>query len=372
MVSPSIATDPTSPSMNRSLPTAADAPATAARQVSRWLFACALFVASMVALGGYTRLSHAGLSITEWKPVTGTLPPLTAQDWAGEYAKYRASPEFQLVHHWMSLEDFKGIFWIEWAHRLLGRVTGLAVLLPLLWFVRRGALRGARLAAVLGVFALGGLQGFLGWYMVASGLVRDPNVSHFRLTIHLLMALVIFVSLVSLGLRVGDASAVSARPAVPTVRLAARVSLASAFVTVAWGGLVAGLKAGLVCNTFPMMHGRWIPEGLFTLQPAARNFVSNALAVQFVHRSLAYTTAVIAVLTVVHTVRVKEGSPALRRAAWTLLAAVGLQITLGALTVLTRVPVHAALAHQCNALFVLASALVLSHRASARPMTTSA
>lgn len=339
-----------------------------ATAIARWLFVCAFFVAAMVAVGGYTRLSHAGLSITEWKPVTGALPPLSHEAWLGEYAKYRASPEFQQLHHWMSLEDFKGIYWIEWSHRLLGRVTGLVVFLPLLYWVVKGALRGRRLAAVLGVFALGGLQGFLGWFMVASGLVRQPSVSHFRLTAHLLLALAIFVALVSMGLRIADEAAKEERVALPKVRSLALASLVSAFVTVTWGGLVAGLKAGLVCDTFPLMHGAVIPPNLFTLTPAASNLVNNGLTVQFVHRSLAYTTAAIVIATVVTAVRAPSASASVRRAAWLLLVAVGLQITLGALTVLTHVHLHTALSHQCNALFVIASALLLAHRAS--PLAT--
>lgn len=337
---------------------------TASLSIARWLFVCAFFVAAMVAVGGYTRLSHAGLSITEWKPVTGALPPLSHEAWLGEYAKYRASPEFQQLHHWMSLDDFKGIYWIEWSHRLLGRVTGLVVFVPLLYWVARGALRGRRLAAVLGVFALGGLQGFLGWFMVASGLVRRPSVSHFRLTAHLLLALAIFVALVSMGLRIADEAAKSDRVALPKVRSLAFASLVSAFVTITWGGLVAGLKAGLVCDTFPLMHGSVIPPNLFALSPAAANLVNNGLTVQFVHRTLAYTTAGIVIATVIKAMRTPEASASVRRAAWLLLAAVGLQITLGALTVLTHVHLHTALTHQCNALFVLSSALLLAHRAS--------
>jgi cytochrome c oxidase assembly protein subunit 15 len=366
MASPIAPLDPTSGSMNdrSSLESPASGASSYASAIARWLFVCAFFVAAMVAVGGYTRLSHAGLSITEWKPVTGALPPLSHEAWMGEYAKYRNSPEFRLVHHWMSLEDFKGIFWIEWAHRLLGRITGLAVFVPLLYFVKKKALSGRRLGAVLAVFALGGLQGFLGWFMVASGLVRDPNVSHFRLTAHLLLALLIFVALVALGLRIGD-EAPDARPreALPRVRTMAFASLAAAFVTITWGGLVAGLKAGLVCATFPLMHGKVIPDNLFTLSPAAANLVNNALAVQFVHRSLAYTTATVVLVTALTTLKTVGVTAPVRNAAWALVAAVGVQITLGALTVLTHVQKHTALAHQCNALLIIVSALVLAHRA---------
>ncbi|MFO0558545.1 MAG: COX15/CtaA family protein [Polyangiales bacterium] len=369
MASPSAPLDPTSaPMQNAAIDAAARAGSSSAKAIARWLFVCALFVAAMVAVGGYTRLSHAGLSITEWKPVTGALPPLSHEAWLGEYAKYRNSPEFRLLHHWMSLEDFKGIYWIEWTHRLLGRVTGLVVLLPLLFFVKRRALTGRRLGAVLGVFALGGLQGFLGWFMVASGLVRDPNVSHFRLTAHLLMALLIFVALIVLGLRISDeASDVPARDALPRVRTMAFVSLASAFVTITWGGLVAGLKAGLVCDTFPLMHGSVVPSGMFTLTPAIANLFNHGLAVQFVHRTLAYTTASIVIATAVVTLRTPSVTAPVKRAAWMLVAAVALQITLGALTVLTHVHKHTALTHQCNALFIIVSALVLAHRAKAHP-----
>lgn len=367
MVSPSMSLDPTSGAMNGSAPLEASNVAQQyARAIARWLYVCAFFVAAMVAVGGYTRLSHAGLSITEWKPVTGALPPLTHAAWMGEFAKYQSSPEFQLVHHWMSLEDFKGIYWIEWAHRLLGRITGFAVLLPLLFFVKKKALSGRRLGAVLAVFALGGLQGFMGWFMVASGLVRDPNVSHFRLTAHLLLALLIFVALVSLGLRISDESQDSAaRVALPRVRTMALVSLSSAFVTITWGGLVAGLKAGLVCTTFPLMFGKLVPDGLVTLSPAAANLVNNALTVQFVHRSLAYTTATLVIATAIVAMRTADASRAVRAAAWMLVGAVGVQITLGALTVLTHVQKHTALTHQCNALLIIVSALVLAHRAKA-------
>jgi cytochrome c oxidase assembly protein subunit 15 len=338
--------------------------------VSRWLFACALLVAAMVALGGYTRLSHAGLSITEWKPVTGAIPPLSRDAWLVEYAKYRASPEFLLLHHWMSLDDFKGIYWIEWSHRLLGRLTGAAVLLPLIYFARTRALRGRLLGAVLGVFALGALQGFMGWFMVASGLVRDPRVSHFRLTAHLLLAVLIFVALTSLGLRTARRLDAEPRLGLPRVRAMAGASLVGTFVTVAWGGLVAGLKAGLVSDTFPLMHGRLVPVGLLTLRPAATNLVSNALAVQFVHRTLAYVTAALVIATAATALCAPGVTVRVRRAAWMLVAAVGVQVTLGALTVISHVNPHVALAHQCNALLILLSALRLMHAAEGVPVVT--
>lgn len=368
MASSSAPLDPTSaPMQHAAIDAASRAESTLVKAIARWLFVCAFFVAAMVAVGGYTRLSHAGLSITEWKPVTGALPPLSHEAWLGEYAKYRNSPEFRLLHHWMTLEDFKGIYWIEWTHRLLGRVTGLVVLLPLLYFVKKRALTGRRLGAVLGVFALGGMQGFLGWFMVASGLVRDPYVSHFRLTAHLLMALLIFVALLTLGLRIRDeASDAPVRVALPHVRTMAFVSLASTFVTITWGGLVAGLKAGLVCDTFPLMHGSFVPSGMFTLTPTIANFFNHGLAVQFVHRTLAYVTAMVVMATAVVTLRSAQASASVKRAAWMLVVAVALQITLGALTVLTHVHKHVALMHQCNALFIIVSALVLAHRAKAR------
>lgn len=327
------------------------------RIIALWLFAIALMVAVMVIVGGLTRLTHSGLSMVEWRPVTGWLPPLTHAQWEAAFAAYRQFPEYQMINHGMSLSEFQGIFWLEYVHRLWGRLIGLAFALPFLFFlVRRWIDRplGARLA---GLFLLGGLQGFLGWYMVASGLVDRPDVSQYRLVIHLGMAFVILGYLVWLGLRLraDTAAPVPSAPAGTVRRLAVAVP-ALILVTALWGGFVAGLDAGFAYNTFPTMDGEWLPSHLLAMTPWHLNFFEDITTVQFTHRLLATVTAaaVLALWVVLVRSGVARSSPI---AVHGLLACIVLQYGLGVATILLYVPVPVAALHQAGAVMTWAMAI---------------
>jgi cytochrome c oxidase assembly protein subunit 15 len=309
-------------------------------------------------VGGVTRLTRSGLSIVEWQPLVGAIPPLSHADWESLFAKYRETPEFRLVNFGMDLEGFKRIFWWEYAHRLLGRVLGIVFLFPFLWFLLRGRLERSLAWQLGGVFLLGALQGALGWYMVRSGLVDDPRVSHFRLTAHLGVALAIFSAelWIALGLlRLRIAPAAPAGPA----RLATAIA-ATVFVMALTGGMVAGLRAGLAYNTFPLMNGHVVPPEILMLDPWWKNFLYNMATVQFVHRSIAWLLALL-VLILWFRASASPLAPRQRIACHWLLAALALQIALGVATLLLVVPVPLAAAHQAGAVAVLAAALWTAH-----------
>jgi heme a synthase len=332
------------------------------RRVAAWLLVCCALVWAMVVVGGVTRLTHSGLSIVEWQPIVGTLPPLSDAAWQETFAKYQLTPEYQQVNKGMTLGEFKAIFWWEYAHRLLGRAIGAVFLVPLVWFaVRRELPRGFGWP-LAGIFVLGGLQGAMGWYMVQSGLVDDPRVSQFRLTAHLGIALAIFAAMLWAALTLidrGRASLVS-----PPQRSARRWSFAVAvlvFVMALSGGLVAGIRAGFAYNTFPLMNGHVVPPELFMLEPAWRNFFWNMATVQFDHRALAWLLAIV-VPVLWWKLRRIEGIPARARGgAHLLLALLAVQIALGIATLLLVVPLALAAAHQAGAVLVFAAALNIAH-----------
>lgn len=315
------------------------------RAVAGWLLACTALVAAMVVVGGATRLTRSGLSIVEWRPLTGVVPPIGDADWAEQFARYQASPEYRLVNQGMSLEQYRSIFYVEWAHRLLGRVTALAVLLPLAWFAWTGRLATstARAGSVAGALVL--VQGAAGWLMVKSGLVDAPHVSHLRLALHLALALVLFALLLDAAL---GALGVARGPGLPPARAVASIS--AVLVTATWGALVAGLHGGLACATFPTMNGAWVPWPLGSP-------VSDGFTAQLVHRALALTTLLVAVGAALRAARAGAWQ---RRVARSLVVVVGLQGALGALVVTSHVPVALAAAHQATALVVLAFAVALA------------
>ncbi len=324
------------------------------RPVAAWLLACAALVFAMVVVGGVTRLTHSGLSIVEWQPLVGTVPPLSLSDWETLFAKYRETPEFRKVNFGMDLEGFKRIFWWEYVHRLLGRVIGLAFLLPFVWFFARGRLERKLAWQLAGVFVLGALQGALGWYMVASGLVDDPRVSHFRLTAHLGVALAIFAAELWIALRLLEARAVPAAP-----RALGRFALAIAAIVFAMalsGGLVAGLRAGFAYNTFPLMNGQLVPPEILMLEPWWKNFLWNTATVQFVHRGIAWLLIVLVPLFWWQAARAPL-APRARLACHLLLATLAIQVALGIATLLMVVPVGLAAAHQGGAVLLLGAAL---------------
>jgi cytochrome c oxidase assembly protein subunit 15 len=326
----------------------------ARRNIARWLLVCAALVYAMVVVGGITRLTHSGLSIVEWQPLVGTVPPLTDTEWHTLFDKYKQTPEYKQVNFGMSLHGFKRIFWWEYSHRLLGRAIGVVFLVPFLWFLVRRRI-DRRLAWQLGgIFLLGALQGGMGWYMVKSGLVDDPRVSHFRLTAHLGIALAIFAAelWIALGLL---APPTRRAPHAPLAR--AGLALAAlVFLMALTGGFVAGLHAGHAYNTFPLMNGHIVPPEIMMLDPWYENFLYNMATVQFVHRSIAW---LLAVLVPIFWLRVQRAGlePRARLASDAMLAALALQISLGIATLLLVVPMPVAAAHQAGAVLLLATTL---------------
>jgi len=307
-------------------------------------------------------LTHSGLSIVEWQPLVGTLPPLNEDQWEETFAKYRQTPEYTQVNKGMSLDSFKGIFWWEYVHRLLGRLIGAAFLIPFLWFAWRGQIRRQLLPRLSGIFLLGGLQGALGWYMVASGLVDDPRVSQYRLTAHLGLAVLIYATIFWLALDLyRPRSNADARTGFQqSVRRHAWAIVVLVFLMVLTGGFVAGIRAGLAYNTFPLMNGNVFPPEMFLLEPWYLNFFSNMATVQFDHRLIAWTLALaipwfwLRLRSAEAPLRAKQG------ANWLLLLVVA-QISLGISTLLLVVPVPLAAAHQVGAVLVFSAALYVLH-----------
>ena len=329
------------------------------RMIVSWLLACAAMIFFMVVLGGVTRLTESGLSITEWQPVTGVLPPLSDAAWQAEFAKYQAIPQFQLMHSWMSLADFKTIFFWEWLHRLWGRLIGMAFAGPFLWFLFRRRIPPGLMARLVGLLVLGGLQGVLGWVMVKSGLVDRVEVSQYRLVAHLGLAIVIYAAILWTAFDLIWPRPPQVLPAGGLPRAAAAI-VAVVFLTLLAGGFVAGLNAGLTYNTFPLMDGHLVPEGYWQLQPWWLNFFENVAAVQFDHRllALASLTAIIALWLAGR----RHGVGARgRRALDALLAMALLQVALGVATLLLVVPLPLAAAHQAGAVLVFTAALVACH-----------
>jgi cytochrome c oxidase assembly protein subunit 15 len=327
------------------------------RQVAMWLFVCCGLVFVMVVLGGVTRLTGSGLSMVDWKPIMGWLPPLTDEEWQRTFDMYKLSPEFLKINSHMDVDAFKGIFWLEFLHRLLGRTIGIVFALPFVYFFVKGYVVRREWPKYLLMFVLGGLQGILGWYMVKSGLVDNPHVSHYRLTAHLISAIAIYVYMFWVGLSLLHEKTATQHHAWygKTVLLTALITL-----TIVSGGFVAGLKAGEIYNTFPMMGSFWIPPGLFALEPVWRNLFENLTTVQFDHRILAILTFV---LVVAYWAKARQADfvGRSRSAMNALLIVAILQVILGISTLLLSVPTVLAAAHQGVALLLLSVALYLTH-----------
>ena len=326
-----------------------------------WLLACCAMVFAMIVVGGATRLTHSGLSITEWQPILGTLPPLSLQDWQVAFAKYQLTPEFRQVNHAMSLDEFKGIFWWEYAHRLLGRTIGMVFLLPLLWFIWRRSVDRALAWRLGGIFILGGLQGAMGWYMVQSGLVDDPRVSQFRLTAHLSLAFVIFAAMLwtALDLLKPQQNSPANLASAGLLRLAWIVFGVICYMVVT-GGFVAGIRAGFAYNTFPLMNGHVVPPEIFMIDPWWKNFFWNMATVQFDHRLGAWALALLVPWFWLRS-RAEALRPQTRIACNLLLAMLAVQIALGIITLLLRVPVLLGAAHQAGAVLLFAASLACVH-----------
>jgi cytochrome c oxidase assembly protein subunit 15 len=336
----------------------------APRAVRWWLIAIAALIAIMVLVGGATRLTESGLSIVEWKPVTGTLPPLNDAQWREAFEGYQTIPQYRELNAGMSLDEFKTIFWWEWSHRLLGRVIGVAYLLPFLWFLWRGALGTDLKRRLWIIFGLGALQGAVGWWMVASGLTQRVEVSQLRLATHLVLALLIYAAIVWTLRRLSERQPVVA---LSRLKITGLVLLVLTFVQLYLGALVAGLRAGRVYNTWPEIDGALIPSAARLLfeAPWWRNLFDNTLTVQFEHRMVAYTLLALAFLHAVDAVRSRAG-PAAVNGAILLAVAIALQAALGIQTLLHQVPILLGLAHQAMAIVVLTLAILQAERLRAR------
>ncbi|MBV9756767.1 MAG: COX15/CtaA family protein [Alphaproteobacteria bacterium] len=330
--------------------------------VAGWLFTIAAMVWAMTVLGGATRLTGSGLSIMEWAPLAGALPPLSHAEWQRLFALYRQIPQYSLLHQGMGLAGFQGLFWLEWAHRLLGRLIGLAFLVPLVWLWAAGRIERTLRPRLVLLLLLGAAQGAAGWFMVASGFFpASTAVSPYRLVVHLAVALVLFGSLIWTALSVLRPAPVHLDWAGARVtRRLAEAAVALVGLTVLAGGFTAGLHAGFAYNTFPLMEGRLVPRAYADLQPFWRNLTENVAAVQFDHRLLATATA----LTVLATAAIGLCSYLPRRiraVLWLLAAAVAAQYCLGVSTLLLVVPMPLAVAHQGMAMLLLAAALASAH-----------
>ncbi|MBN9669896.1 COX15/CtaA family protein [Roseibium aggregatum] len=318
-----------------------------------WLYGVCALILAMVVVGGATRLTESGLSITEWKPIHGVIPPLSEAEWEEELEKYRQIPEYQLINKGMSLDEFKFIFWWEWAHRLLGRFIGVAFFVPMVVFWAAGRIEPWLKPRLVVGLALGGLQGFVGWWMVASGLVERVDVSQYRLATHLTLALFIFAYLFWIARRLTPLSDTDAHERKRLGGLS-RLVLALAFLQMFLGGLVAGLNAGLTFNTWPLMDGRLVPNGLLVMQPVWLNFFENVMTVQFQHRMTAYLLVVAGLVLTFATFRVSKRGE-VRRAGAHVGGFIVLQAIFGIATLVMHVPLSVALLHQGFAVVVLAA-----------------
>jgi heme a synthase len=334
------------------------------RIIRHWLYAVALLIFAMVLVGGATRLTESGLSIVEWKPVTGTLPPLGEDAWHAEFDKYKTIPQFQHRNSAMTLAEFKTIFWWEWAHRLMGRLIGAAFLLPFLWFLVKGWIGPGLRWRLWTIFGLGALQGAVGWWMVASGLTERLEVSQYRLGTHLILACVIFAAVLWTAERMSGGARVEVPPRVRATAIALVVLV---LFQIYLGALVAGLRAGLIYNTWPLIDGSFIPDGarLTHETPLWRNVFENTLMVQFDHRMMAYALFVLTLLHAVDAVVAVRRGPVLTTAL-ALACGVAIQAMLGILTLLHQAPIALALLHQAMAILVLALATHHAQRMIAR------
>lgn len=333
------------------------------KQIILWLLTGCTLIAAMVVIGGITRLTGSGLSITEWKVIMGALPPLNQHDWQLVFEKYQQSPQFLKVNYTMGMDEFKAIFWWEYIHRLLGRFIGIVFLIPFIYFLATGKFREKGLTKKLVVlFLLGAFQGFLGWFMVKSGLQDNPHVSHYRLAAHLITAFFVygFTFWFALGLLY---PLKSDQPVISGTKRIRALSLAFFFVLVPqiiYGAFVAGLKAGRIYNTWPKMGQFWVPEGLAAHQPGWINLFENLITIQFIHRSIAIVLVVLA--GAIWYASKNRMEPRLRFAVHVLLAAMVLQFILGVFTLLYRVPITLAVLHQAGALVLFTASIFLIHR----------
>ncbi|MCF6327344.1 MAG: COX15/CtaA family protein [Devosiaceae bacterium] len=336
------------------------------RPVRIWLYVLAAAILALVAVGGLTRLTDSGLSITSWKPISGMLPPLSAQDWQAEFEAYKLIPEFIKQNYWMELSDFKFIFWWEWGHRFLGRMIGLIFAVPFVIFLVQGRLSKKLAPSLALLFVLGGFQGFLGWWMVSSGLTARVDVSQYRLAAHLGAASILFAAIVWVARRLEPkTSSASYMKASSGGRLALKFMALLVFIQIIKGAFVAGLDAGYAFNTWPLMEGSWIPAGLLAMQPAWLNLFENLLTVQFSHRMLGYVIGIFGLIMLAYGFRKRSSL----LSGWMRIIGIViiLQIILGIVTLVLVVPMPLALGHQALAFVLFASIFAALADTSSKP-----
>ncbi len=338
------------------------------RAVASWLFIVAAMIMVMIVLGGATRLTGSGLSIMEWAPLMGALPPMSDAEWHRLFALYQKIPQYRLENEGFGLAGFKQIFWLEWAHRLWGRLIGAVFLLPLIWFWVTARIEPRLLPRLGLLFLLGGLQGAVGWFMVESGLFPESTaVSPYRLVIHLSLALLLYSAIIWTALSTLRPTRLAPGPS-GAPRWLAIGCVGMVTVTIMAGGFVAGLHAGLTYNTYPLMDGRLVPAGYASLHPFARNLTENIAAVQFDHRLLATVTAIL--VSALAVVGMRGALP--KGLALVLAFAVLAQYVLGVTTLLWAVPVTLGTLHQAGAVILLTTVLVAAHQLTGRRLTIAA
>ena len=341
--------------------------------IALWLFICCATIYSMVVLGGATRLTGSGLSMVQWEPIMGSLPPMTESQWLEKFEQYKQFPEFKVKNPTMDLDAFKSIFWFEYSHRLLGRLIGIIFFFPMVFFFYKGWVSSSLKPRLIAMFILGGLQGLLGWYMVKSGLVNNPDVSQYRLAAHLGLALFVYAYILWLGMDLffeqdevhNQTSTINND--LKKKRLMNKLKPFSlflsffVFITAISGGFVAGLKAGYAYNTFPLMNGQLIPDGLFTLEPGWINFFENITTVQFDHRLL--VSLLFISLIVFYCIAIRKKPPrSISVGLHLMLVILFIQVSLGISTLLLHVPVLLAVGHQAGALLLFTIMLYLGNQ----------
>lgn len=329
------------------------------KAVAVWLLVCCALIHAMIVLGGVTRLTHSGLSMVDWDPIMGIVPPLTHDEWQSVFERYKEFPEYQKVNRGMSLDYFKEIFYVEYAHRVLGRLIGIAFLVPFLVFLALGRITRPMIPRFIGMFVLGGLQGLMGWFMVMSGLVDRPSVSQYRLTAHLLLAVFIYGFMLWSALSLWRGTTPRPDRGGASHRLGWLATLA-VIVMIASGGFVAGTRAGFVYNTFPLMAGAWVPDGIWSLEPGWLNLFENVVTIQFVHRAMALVVALVILACWAGSLRLPRGAGA-RPTANLMLLALGVQLVLGVATLVYKVPLALGAAHQAGAVALLTLVLIHTH-----------
>lgn len=325
-----------------------------------WLLAGCFLIYAMVVIGGITRLTHSGLSMVEWNMIIGSMPPTSEAEWMVPFEKYKQSPEYQLVNNQFTLEEFKSIYWWEYIHRLLGRTIGLVFLIPFLYFYFKKRFDKPLLKKMLVLLALGAFQGFLGWFMVKSGLQKEPQVSHYRLAAHLISAFTVFGFTFWYALDLLYPRAIEESSVLKKVKRLATIAFGITVLQIIYGAFVAGLKAGLFYNTFPRMGTSYFPETILSQESFIGNFLENPAGVQFVHRCLAFLV-VIVIAFLWDKSRKLSLTDLQRKASNFVIAVVAIQFLLGVITILFAVPIIMGILHQTGAFVLFASLLFFMH-----------